>query len=246
MLASCLFLGSSRSLRQWLWLRGLPIAEFTRTGLTELFVVCGLWFVTPHGLRLPAPGGIACAREVLAVAGRGQGHDQDQGQGRRADAVFEGGGVRGIAFVGAVSAFEEAGYGWHFLAGTSAGAIIASLLAAGYDADQLRQLMDETDFRRFAIREGMAKIPLLGPPASLFSHLGLHSGCTRVPEDLGLPALRGPLWAGRYAEVAALEPERCVLAWGAGLWSQRPAVSSDPGSSATKRASRNACGRGGG
>lgn len=125
------------------------------------------------------------------MAGRGQGHDQDEGQGRRADAVFEGGGVRGIAFVGAVSVFEEAGYEWHFLAGTSAGAIIASLLAAGYDADQLRQLMDETDFRRFAIREGMAKIPLLGPPASLFGHLGLHSADSMEAWLADLLAARG-------------------------------------------------------
>jgi len=35
--------------------------------------------------------------------------------------VFEGGGVKGIAFVGALQAFEEAGFHWQNVAGTSAG-----------------------------------------------------------------------------------------------------------------------------
>ncbi len=46
-------------------------------------------------------------------------------------AVFQGGGVRGIAFVGAVSALQKWGYEFENLAGTSAGAIVAALLAAG-------------------------------------------------------------------------------------------------------------------
>jgi NTE family protein len=43
----------------------------------------------------------------------------------KADAVFEGGGVRGIAFVGAICCFEENGYEFEKIAGTSAGAIVA-------------------------------------------------------------------------------------------------------------------------
>ncbi|MCL2229203.1 MAG: patatin-like phospholipase family protein, partial [Firmicutes bacterium] len=39
------------------------------------------------------------------------------------DAVFEGGGVRGIGFVGAIKKFEEAGYRFRHVAGSSAGAI---------------------------------------------------------------------------------------------------------------------------
>jgi predicted acylesterase/phospholipase RssA len=50
----------------------------------------------------------------------------------RVDAVFEGGGVKGIAFAGAIAAAErEAGVQeWVNLAGTSAGSIVAALLAA--------------------------------------------------------------------------------------------------------------------
>ena len=46
--------------------------------------------------------------------------------------VFEGGGVRGIAHVGAACVLEAAGYRFEALAGSSAGAIVAALLAAGY------------------------------------------------------------------------------------------------------------------
>ena len=42
----------------------------------------------------------------------------------RADAVFEGGGVKGIGLVGAVSASEEKGYHWMNVAGTSARALV--------------------------------------------------------------------------------------------------------------------------
>lgn len=48
----------------------------------------------------------------------------------RVDGVFEGGGVKAIAQVGALAAAEEVGLGWNLLAGTSGGAIVAALLAA--------------------------------------------------------------------------------------------------------------------
>lgn len=70
----------------------------------------------------------------------------------RADGVFEGGGVKGIAFAGAIAAAErDAGVReWVNLAGTSAGAIVAALLAAGYDAAGLRKILSDADYSRFA------------------------------------------------------------------------------------------------
>jgi NTE family protein len=59
----------------------------------------------------------------------------------QADAVFSGGGIKGLAFAGALKAAEEAGYTeWVDLAGTSAGAITAMALAVGYDPEGLRGL----------------------------------------------------------------------------------------------------------
>ena len=51
--------------------------------------------------------------------------------------IFQGGGAKGIAHVGALKALEDRGVSLPMVAGTSAGAIIAALVAAGYRADEL-------------------------------------------------------------------------------------------------------------
>jgi NTE family protein len=48
------------------------------------------------------------------------------------DLVFEGGGAKGAAFVGAIQEFERRGHTARRYIGTSAGAITATLMAAGY------------------------------------------------------------------------------------------------------------------
>ncbi len=53
------------------------------------------------------------------------------------DLVFEGGGAKGISFVGALQELSKAGHTPGRLVGTSAGAITAMLTAAGYSADEL-------------------------------------------------------------------------------------------------------------
>ena len=70
----------------------------------------------------------------------------------RADAVFEGGGVKGIAFAGAIAAAErDAGVKeWVNLAGTSAGSIVSALLVAGYDAAGLQKILADAKYPRFA------------------------------------------------------------------------------------------------
>ena len=66
-----------------------------------------------------------------------------------ADGVFEGGGVLGLAFLGASRCCAEVGIRWKGLAGTSAGAITASLLAAVEKNDDLERLFAGLDFQRF-------------------------------------------------------------------------------------------------
>lgn len=51
--------------------------------------------------------------------------------------IFEGGGAKGLAHVGALRAAEEQHVRFLGVAGTSAGAIVAALVAAGYKADDL-------------------------------------------------------------------------------------------------------------
>jgi NTE family protein len=69
----------------------------------------------------------------------------------KADAVFSGGGMKALAFAGALKAAEEAGYDdWQKLAGTSAGAITATALAVGYDAERLRAFLAGVDLGAIA------------------------------------------------------------------------------------------------
>ena len=59
------------------------------------------------------------------------------------DLVFEGGGAKGSVFVGAMTAFDQKGCKPRRLVGTSAGAITATLLAAGYTPDEMREAVNE-------------------------------------------------------------------------------------------------------
>ena len=59
------------------------------------------------------------------------------------DLVFEGGGAKGIVFVGALNVLEEKGHTPRRLMGTSAGAITATLLAAGYNYAEFKEALAE-------------------------------------------------------------------------------------------------------
>ena len=93
-----------------------------------------------------------------------------------ADAVFEGGGVKGIGLVGAVAVAEEKGYQWANVAGTSAGAIVAGLLAAGYSATEMKEVMEELDYNRFKDASLLDRVPLVGPVTSLIFEKGIYEG----------------------------------------------------------------------
>ena len=67
----------------------------------------------------------------------------------RCNAVFQGGGVKGTGFAGAVIALEEAGYRFEKMAGTSAGAIVAALLAAGYTGVEIQDELMRVDYKMF-------------------------------------------------------------------------------------------------
>lgn len=57
--------------------------------------------------------------------------------------VFEGGGAKGLVFVGAMQEFERRGHTYGRLLGTSAGAITAALLAAGYTSAEMLAQVNE-------------------------------------------------------------------------------------------------------
>jgi NTE family protein len=65
--------------------------------------------------------------------------------------IFEGGGVKGIAYVGAMQVLEQRGIlkNVHRVGGTSAGAINALLFALGFDIPSQLQLLESTNFKKF-------------------------------------------------------------------------------------------------
>ena len=70
----------------------------------------------------------------------------EHGEENSLDLVLEGGGVKGIGLVGAVLTLADAGYRFPRVAGTSAGAITAALIAALQRSGQpLAQLRDSLE-----------------------------------------------------------------------------------------------------
>jgi len=64
------------------------------------------------------------------------------------DLVLQGGGVRAIALVGAIAELEKQGYSMQRAVGTSAGAIVGSLYAAGYTGDELYNVVKDFNFSK--------------------------------------------------------------------------------------------------
>lgn len=60
--------------------------------------------------------------------------------------VLSGGGAKGFAHVGVLKEIDKAGIQLDYIGGTSMGAIIGGLYAAGYSGDQLEKIILETDF----------------------------------------------------------------------------------------------------
>src|ERR1700753_2947175 len=94
----------------------------------------------------------------------------------RADLVLEGGGVKGIGLAGAVAAITDAGYLPQRISGTSAGARVGAIAAAGARGAQLVDILRRLDFHAVADRHGVGRVPLVGPGLALLSGLGLYRG----------------------------------------------------------------------
>jgi NTE family protein len=104
-------------------------------------------------------------------------HEHDN----KVDLVLEGGGVKGIGLLGAVLALVDAGYTFPRVAGTSSGAVVASLVAAyqkaGLDLHELVGVMNRVDYSRFADRSALGQLAgRLGDGVEVLLHAGAHTG----------------------------------------------------------------------
>jgi NTE family protein len=104
--------------------------------------------------------------------------------GRTTDLVLEGGGVKGIALVGAATALDEAGWRFARVAGSSAGALVGAVIAAMQQAGEPMSRADEIlrtlDYRRMLDRRPTARLVSWWPRAAdawgILFHLGMHPG----------------------------------------------------------------------
>ncbi|MEO8908336.1 MAG: patatin-like phospholipase family protein [Microbacteriaceae bacterium] len=97
----------------------------------------------------------------------------------QADLVLEGGGVKGSGLVGAISALAAATepYAFQRVAGTSAGAIVASFVAAGMSAADIKTTMDNLNFSQFEDEpKEFAHMPHIGGALGLLFHEGIFLG----------------------------------------------------------------------
>jgi NTE family protein len=101
-----------------------------------------------------------------------------------ADAVFEGGGVLGTAFLGAARLCDDVGVRWHALAGTSAGAITAALLAADLNIDQLEQAVGRLDYLSL-LSQKTSRLVFNGDPGDDLDHPALLLTNLALAGELG-------------------------------------------------------------
>lgn len=92
------------------------------------------------------------------------------------DVVMEGGGIKGIALVGALAVLEDRGYRVINVAGTSAGSIVAALSVAGYSAAEMRNIITDVDFAAF-MDNGPRWLPRYTRAGyNLLAHWGIYRG----------------------------------------------------------------------
>ncbi|HYH28796.1 MAG TPA: patatin-like phospholipase family protein [Pseudonocardia sp.] len=100
-------------------------------------------------------------------------------QDRNVDLVLEGGGVRGIALLGAVLRLSDAGYRFPRVAGTSAGAIVAAFVAAyqraGRDLHELEDVLRKAPLPELVDEPALQRATgPVGDGVALLLHNGMH------------------------------------------------------------------------
>jgi predicted acylesterase/phospholipase RssA len=118
------------------------------------------------------------------------------------NAVFEGGGVKGIALVGALARSTTEELDIRGYAGSSAGAIVAAFANAGYNTTELEDLLKETNYMNFL--DGSTNIPLGDLKECVKEILGLLDGgnLATIKQEMGT------LWAAQESWFAGIRTWR--------------------------------------
>lgn len=121
----------------------------------------------------------------------------------QADLVLEGGGARGVALGGAVAGLADGGVVPRRIAGTSAGAIAAVLLAAGMSPQRLAQVTEDLDLAALLPRRPVTALGAVGRGLATLLELGLHD---HRPLKAWLSEQLDDLGAVRFGDVREDDP----------------------------------------
>lgn len=91
------------------------------------------------------------------------------------DGVFEGGGIKGICYVGVKKCLEDYGYEFNKVAGTSVGSLVSAMIAAGYTADEMKSILMDYNFLDLNGTNKYNNIPVVGKPLSLLLEKGIYN-----------------------------------------------------------------------
>lgn len=133
------------------------------------------------------------------------------------DLVLEGGGVKGVALVGATVALAEAGHRFERVAGSSVGALVGSIVAAmqhaGESMDRVDEIMRSLDYTKVLDRRpgpGLLRWwPRAADVAGVLTHLGAHHG--RYLETW-LRGVLGDLGVRTFGDLAFDDPDSSLEA----------------------------------
>jgi len=101
------------------------------------------------------------------------------------NAVFEGGGVKGIALVGALARTTEEQINITGYAGSSAGAIVAAFASVGYHAAELKAILETTDYMSFLDRTDSISLADLRSFIEDIGRMSVGENIALVREELG-------------------------------------------------------------
>ncbi|GAB4073479.1 patatin-like phospholipase family protein [Barrientosiimonas marina] len=94
----------------------------------------------------------------------------------RIDGVFSGGGVKAYAFLGALERITANDYSFERVAGSSAGAIVAAFIAAGYQIQEMDDRLREMDAAKLLDPPKWTTLIPFSKWLNLYFHLGLNKG----------------------------------------------------------------------